>query len=95
GSLIELFCNLNTDVSKENFNLRIKQLAESTHKGIIEYNIDPLVSSDIIGNPHSSIFDSELTEAKDKKLRIVAWYDNESGYSNRLADICDLVTKIV
>ncbi|MEP7195187.1 MAG: type I glyceraldehyde-3-phosphate dehydrogenase [Saprospiraceae bacterium] len=95
GSLIELFCILNKEVNKEQVNNRFKELSETTHKGIIQYSTDPLVSSDIIGNEHSSVFDAELTDAKERKLRIVAWYDNESGYSHRLADLCSMVAKIV
>lgn len=93
GSLIELFCLVQKTVNKEIVNTHIRTLAETTHRRIIEYNTDPIVSSDIISNPHSSIFDAELTEAKDNKLKIVAWYDNEGGYSNRLADMCKLVAE--
>lgn len=88
GSLIELLCILKTEVDKTEVNQYFNQLSKSSHLGIVEYSSDPLVSTDIIGNSHSSVFDSELTEAKGNKLRISAWYDNEAGYSNRLADMC-------
>jgi glyceraldehyde 3-phosphate dehydrogenase len=60
-------------------------------KGILEYTEDPIVSIDIVGNPHSCIFDSELTFVKDSLVKVFGWYDNEAGYSNRLADLCLLV----
>lgn len=60
-------------------------------KGILEYSIDPLVSTDIIDNTHSSVFDSSLTEASGNQMKIVAWYDNEAGYAARLTDICELL----
>ncbi len=93
GSLIELFCILNQEVSKDDFNNYMKELSQTTYNRIIEYSTEPLVSTDIIGNSHSSIFDSELTEAKGNKVRLSAWYDNEAGYSNRLADMCVLLAK--
>ncbi|NOT36458.1 MAG: type I glyceraldehyde-3-phosphate dehydrogenase [Saprospiraceae bacterium] len=91
GSLIELFCLLDKETTTEEVNSYMQMLSQTTYNNIIEYSVDPLVSSDIIGNPHSSIYDSPLTECKGNKLRIVAWYDNEAGYSNRLADMCQLV----
>ncbi|HAP68117.1 MAG TPA: type I glyceraldehyde-3-phosphate dehydrogenase, partial [Flavobacteriales bacterium] len=56
-------------------------------KGILEYTDEPIVSCDIISNPHSCIFDSELTSVIGKMVKVVGWYDNESGYSNRMADL--------
>lgn len=91
GSLIELFFVLRDPVDRNAFNEKIKSIAQTSHRNIIEYNSDPLVSTDIIGNTHSAIFDSELTESNGNHLRLVAWYDNESGYSNRLADMCALM----
>ncbi|MCC6814882.1 MAG: type I glyceraldehyde-3-phosphate dehydrogenase [Saprospiraceae bacterium] len=91
GSLIELLCVLKTELTREEFNDYIFQLTQTTHSKIIEYSDEPLVSTDIIGNPNSSIFDSALTESKGNKLKITAWYDNEAGYSNRLADMCVLM----
>jgi len=60
-------------------------------KGILEYSTDPLVSSDIVRNPHSSIFDSLMTQVNSNMVKVVSWYDNEAGYSARLSD---LATKI-
>lgn len=69
-------------------NEAFKRAAEGELKGILEYCEDPIVSSDIIGNPHSAIFDSLLTEVVEGNLvKVVAWYDNEWGYSNRLVEL--------
>ena len=62
-------------------------------KGILKYSEDPIVSSDIVTDPHSSIFDAPLTKAIDGQIKIASWYDNEWGYSNRLADLIGLVGK--
>jgi len=60
-------------------------------KGILQYTEDPIVSVDIIGNPHSCTFDAELTSVIGKMVKVVGWYDNEAGYSNRLADLVVLL----
>ena len=92
GSLIELNVLLDKNVTKEEVNAKFKEMAEGPMKGVLEYATAPLVSSDIIGNKHSSIFDSKLTDVKDGNfLKVVSWYDNEAGYSARLAD---LVSKV-
>jgi len=92
GSLIELNVLVDKTVTKEEINAKFKEMAEGPMKGILEYTADPLVSSDIVGNKHSSIFDSLLTDVIDGNfIKIVSWYDNEAGYSARLAD---LVAKI-
>ncbi|MEL7376124.1 MAG: type I glyceraldehyde-3-phosphate dehydrogenase, partial [Bacteroidota bacterium] len=59
--------------------------------GILQYTEEPLVSSDIVGNPYSSIFDSDQTKVMGKLVKVVSWYDNEAGYSARLADLCERV----
>ena len=88
GSLIELNVLVDKNVTIEEVNAKFKEMAEGPMKGILEFSIDPLVSSDIMGNPHSSIFDSLLTDVKDGNfLKVVSWYDNEAGYSARLADL--------
>ncbi len=91
GSLTDLSVVLSKKVTKEEVNAAIKEAAEGELKGIIEYTEEPVVSSDIVGNRHSSIFDSSLTDVNDTLVKVVAWYDNEFGYSNR---IVDLVLKI-
>lgn len=93
GSVIDLTCELETSVTKEELNNQVKLAAQGGLKGIIEYTEDPIVSVDIIGNPHSSVFDASLTMVLGSNLvKIIAWYDNEIGYSNR---VVDLIQKIV
>ncbi len=93
GSIVDLTCELNVNVTKEEINAAMKEAADGPMKGILEYCTDPVVSSDIIGNRHSSIFDSLLTQVMDGNfVKVVSWYDNEMGYSQRLAD---LVVKMI
>ena len=88
GSLVDLTCELNRNVTTEEINAAMKAAAEGPMKGILEYQTDPIVSCDIVGNPHSSIFDSLLTKVLDGNfVKVISWYDNEAGYSNRLADM--------
>ncbi len=87
GSLIELNFIAEKPVSKEAINATFKAAAEGPLKGILQYMEDPIVSSDIVRNPHSSIFDSKLTDVMGQMVKVVSWYDNEAGYSARLADI--------
>ncbi|MCO5231825.1 MAG: type I glyceraldehyde-3-phosphate dehydrogenase [Chitinophagales bacterium] len=96
GSLTELYCNLSKPSNKEEVNALFKKAAEEgIFKNILEYTDAPLVSSDIISNPHSCIIDGELTTfATDKFCKIVGWYDNEYGYSNRLAELVIKVAKL-
>jgi glyceraldehyde 3-phosphate dehydrogenase len=88
GSLIELNVLVDKKVTKEEINAKFKEMADGPMKGILEYTEDPIVSSDILGNPHSCVFDSLLTDVKDGNfVKVLAWYDNEAGYSARLADL--------
>lgn len=88
GSVVDLTCELDKPTTKEEINAMMRQAAEGPMKGVLEYCTDPIVSIDIVGNPASSIFDSLLTQVKDGNLiKIIAWYDNEFGYSNRLAEL--------
>lgn len=87
GSLTDLTAVLSREVTAEEINAVMKAAAEGPLKGILQYSTDPLVSSDIIGNPHSCIFDSDLTSANGNLVKIVGWYDNEWGYSSRVADL--------
>ena len=91
GSLIELNAVVNKQTTVEEINAKFKEMADGPMKGVLEYSTDPLVSSDIVRNPHSSIFDSLMTAVKDDMIKVVSWYDNEAGYSARLAD---LTTKV-
>lgn len=89
GSLTDLTCTLKKPASKDEINAAFKKYAENGLKNILEYSDEPLVSADIVGNPHSCIFDSQLTSAFGKMVKIVGWYDNEAGYSHRIADLIE------
>jgi len=95
GSVVDLTCELAKNVTKEEINLAMKTAAEGSMKGILEYCIDPIVSTDIIGNTHSSIFDSKLTQVIfGNFIKVVSWYDNEAGYSHRLVDLIEEIHKL-
>ncbi len=87
GSITELTFLLKELTSKNQVDELVKIASENEFKGILQYTNEPLVSSDIIGNPHSSVFDSELTTVMGNLVKISSWYDNEVGYSNRLVDL--------
>ena len=91
GSVTDLTADLRTKATVDEINAAMKAAAEGPLKGILKYNTDPIVSSDIVTDPHSSIFDAPLTKVIDDQVKIVSWYDNEWGYSNRLVDITALV----
>ena len=92
GSVIDLIVELNKNVSINDVNTAMKEASEGEMKGLIEYSSVPLVSSDIIGNASSSIFDASSTQLLGKSfVKVVAWYDNEWGYSNRIVDLVKLV----
>ena len=93
GSVTDLTANLRTKASIEEINAAMQAAAEGPLKGILKYNTDPIVSSDIVTDPHSSIFDAPLTKVIDDQVKVVAWYDNEWGYSNRVVDLIGLVGK--
>lgn len=93
GSVTDLTVNLNKVASLDEVNAAMKAAAEGPLKGILKYTTDPIVSSDIVTDPHSSIFDSGLTKVIDDQVKVVSWYDNEWGYSNRLVDLTGLVAK--
>ena len=93
GSIVDLVCRLRKKATRADVNGVVKEAAEGPMKKVVEYSEAPLVSSDIIGNTHSSIFDSISTSSqKDGYLKIISWYDNEWGYSNR---VVDLIEKLV
>jgi glyceraldehyde 3-phosphate dehydrogenase len=87
GSLTDISCIVNGETSIEEVNNAFKQAAENELKGYLQYTEDPLVSIDVVGNPHSCIYDSQLTSVLGRMVKIVGWYDNEMGYSNRLAEL--------
>ncbi|MBM7505965.1 type I glyceraldehyde-3-phosphate dehydrogenase [Agromyces aurantiacus] len=86
GSIVELNATVAKDVTREEILAAYRAAAEGPLAGVLEYSDEALVSSDIVGNPHSSIFDSELTRVDGKHVKVVAWYDNEWGFSNRVID---------
>ncbi|MFI8945930.1 type I glyceraldehyde-3-phosphate dehydrogenase [Streptomyces sp. NPDC053750] len=88
GSVTDLVLELGREVTKEEINAAFQKAAEGELKGIIEYTEDPIVSSDIVNAPASCTFDSSLTMVQDgKNVKVIGWYDNEWGYSNRLVDL--------
>lgn len=91
GSLTDITCVLTQPVTVEEINAAFKKASENNLKGILQYMEDPIVSVDIVGNSHSCVFDPEFTSVVGNMVKVIGWYDNEYGYSNRLAD---LITKI-
>ncbi|RFP66413.1 type I glyceraldehyde-3-phosphate dehydrogenase [Hymenobacter lapidiphilus] len=91
GSTTDLTVLLKREATAEEINAAMKKASEGDMKGILEFSTDPLVSADIIGNPHSCIFDSELTSANGTLVKVVGWYDNEAGYSARTADLIKML----
>ena len=91
GSLIDVCAQLSTNVDVATVNKAFLEAAQNGMKNILEYTTDELVSSDIIGNSHSCIFDADLTSITGNLVRVVGWYDNEAGYSNRLVDLINRV----
>jgi glyceraldehyde 3-phosphate dehydrogenase len=86
GSLIDVVCELRKETTKDEVNAAFQAAADGPMKGILQYCTDPIVSCDIVGNPHSSIVDAGLTNAKGNLVKVFSWYDNEWGFVNRLAD---------
>jgi glyceraldehyde 3-phosphate dehydrogenase len=93
GSVTDLTVELAKKAGADEINAALKAAAEGKLKGILKYYDAPIVSSDIVTDPHSSIFDSGLTKVIDNQAKVVSWYDNEWGYSNRLVDLVALVGK--
>ena len=88
ASLVDLVADIEKDVTAEEINAAFKAAADGSLKGILEYTEDPIVSSDIIGNPASSIVDGLMTSVIEKHMiKVLSWYDNEWGYSNRCIDL--------
>ena len=92
GSITDLTLTTKADVDIESIKAAYKEAAEGPLKGILMYSEDPLVSSDIVGDAHSSIFDAGLVRVIDNTVKISSWYDNEWGYSNRLVELTELVS---
>ena len=92
GSITDLVATLKKETSVEEINAAFKKASESSLKGILEYTEDPIVSADIVGNPHSNIFDALSTMANGNLVKVVGWYDNEFGYSCRVVDLMKMVS---
>ena len=93
GSLTDFVCVLEKEVTKEQINAAMKNASENEMNGILEYTEDPIVSTDIIGNSSSCIFDSLSTMAQGNLVKVIGWYDNEWGYSCRVVDLMDRISK--
>ena len=91
GSITDFTCLLKKETTAEELNKAMKMASETYLKGILQYSEEPLVSSDIIGNSHSSIFDSKLTIVNGKLAKVCAWYDNEYGFSARMVDMLKMM----
>lgn len=91
GSLTDLVAILKREVTREEINIAMKEAAEGPLRGILEYCTDPIVSVDVIGNRHSCVFDAALTATNGNLVKVMGWYDNEAGYSER---VCDLVARL-
>jgi glyceraldehyde 3-phosphate dehydrogenase len=93
GSVTDLVCILKREVTKEEVNEAFRAAAEGDLRGLLRYSEDPLVSSDIVGDPHSCIFDAPSTMAIGNLVKVLGWYDNEWGYSNRLVELVEKVAQ--
>jgi glyceraldehyde 3-phosphate dehydrogenase len=91
GSLTDITFNVKKEVSIETINSEFKKAAIEKFKGILEYTEDPIVSIDIVGNPHSCIFDAQMTSVIGNMVKIIGWYDNETAYSSRIIDLIHLL----
>ena len=91
GSVVDFACILEKETTVEELNAAFKKAAETSLKGILQYSEEPLVSQDIVGNTHSSIFDAPLTMVQGNFVKVISWYDNEFGYSSRVVDLIERV----
>lgn len=92
GSLTDISCILKKDVTVNQINNAFSNASENSLKGILQYTEDPIVSIDIVGNPFSCVFDAEFTSVVGRMVKVIGWYDNEMGYSNRLADLVEKIS---
>jgi glyceraldehyde 3-phosphate dehydrogenase len=94
GSVTDLNLELKKEVTRDEINLFLKELCSGHLNGIVEYSEEELVSSDIVGNPHSGIIDGLSTEVvAGNLLKLVVWYDNEWGFSNRMVEVIKLISR--
>jgi len=94
GSITDITCRVKNIPTAEAMNAAFKKAAEGPMKGILRYTDDPIVSVDIVGDPHSCIFDAQLTSVVGDLVKVMGWYDNEYGYSSRLADLVAYLAKV-
>ena len=94
GSLTDIICVVGKSSNADEVNMLFKNSANDSLSSILSYTQDPIVSNDIIGNPSSCIFDSQLTTVNANTIRVIGWYDNEAGYSNRLIDLVSKISSI-
>ena len=95
GSLVDLVCELNSDASVESVNRAMRDAADGALQGVLQYSEEPLVSSDIVGNPYSSIFDSLVTKTMGPRMvKVLSWYDNEYGYACRMVDFACFMAEV-
>ncbi|HSH64857.1 MAG TPA: type I glyceraldehyde-3-phosphate dehydrogenase, partial [Bacteroidia bacterium] len=92
GSLTDITCVLKKNATVKEINAVFKKESEGSLKGILEYTEDPIVSVDIVGNPHSFIYDAQFTSVVGNMIKVIGWYDNEFGYSSRLADLIEKIS---
>jgi len=88
GSVVDLSVTLEREATVDEINTAMKEAAQGPLAGVLEYTEEPIVGSDVIGNPHSAVFDSALTMVMGRQAKVVVWYDNEWGFSNRMVDLC-------
>ena len=91
GSVTDLTVVLDKETTKEEVNAAMKAASEGSMSGVLAYCTDPIVSSDIVGDPHSCIFDSDLTKVSGNVVKVFGWYDNEAGYATRVADLVERI----
>ena len=92
GSLTDISCILKKDTTVKKINEAFRKAAETSLKGILEYTEESIVSIDIVGNPYSCVFDAEFTSMVGRMVKVIGWYDNEMGYSNRLAELAEKIS---
>lgn len=92
GSLTDISCILKKDTTVKEINDAFRKAAETSLKGILQYTEEPLVSIDIVGNPYSCVLDAEFTSVVGRMVKVIGWYDNEMGYSNRLAELVEKIS---
>lgn len=94
GSVVDFTCWVEKETTREEVNQVMKEASQGELKGILEWTDEPIVSTDIIGNTHSCIFDSQLTQVFGHLVKVVGWYDNEFGYSCRVVDLVERIAQL-